>query len=132
MPSSVADRLAVSPRNSIAKASLSPDHRSESARNRVADPNRHRGTGRLLRRAFELLGVTQQDVSYRLGFADSNRSSVNRWLSGSEPADLDRLIEEIDGFREAYAEAILEGSNAPGVRVERVIRIPVRRTAVSA
>lgn len=53
-----------------------------------ADPRR--AIGRVIERGLARAGLTKQEVSFRLGYAD--QSTVGRWVSGMERPHFDRLL----------------------------------------
>lgn len=74
--------------------------------------------GRLVERAFELMGITKQDAAYRMGYTDAG--TVSRWCSGTERPLFDKLI-AIDGFEEAWVLAL--AARCSRIDVETVVRI---------
>lgn len=94
---------------------------SESDRKQFAD---HRGVvGQLVETALDILGLTQQEAAYRMGYRDSG--TVSRWCTGTERPQFDKLL-LLDGFAEAWVIAIARHTKA-GIDVHTVIT--VRRSA---
>lgn len=91
MASTVADRL-----NSAHPQMLRVE--SESDRKKLA-------VGRRVERALELLGITKQAAAFAMGYADSG--VVSRWCTAVERPLFDKL-ETIDGFENAYVQALAE------------------------
>lgn len=61
--------------------------------------------GRFVERALALMGVSKQDASYQMHYAD--QGTLSRWCSGLERPALDKLL-TIDGFKVAYVQALAE------------------------
>ena len=80
--------------------------------------DRKKLVGRDVERALALLGVSQKDAAYRMGYSD--QGTVSRWCAGTERPHFDKL-EQIDGFEEAYMKAKAERN--PRVRMRTVIEI---------
>lgn len=76
---------------------------SESGRKPLADLRPH--VGRLVNRALELAGISKQDASFQMHYAD--QGSVSRWCSGLERPAFDKLF-TIAGFKVAYVQALAE------------------------
>ena len=80
--------------------------------------------GRLVERAFELMGISKQDAAYRLHYADAG--TISRWCSGTERPLFDKLftlrgVEGRDGFTVAYVRALAEFE--PAIEVTTTITI---------
>lgn len=76
---------------------------SEGDRKQLADLRQF--VGRIVERALALMGVSKQDASYQMHYAD--QGTLSRWCSGLERPALDKLL-TIDGFKVAYVQALAE------------------------
>lgn len=112
-PASVADRLAEA-HPQMLRVGI------EGERKKLADLRPV--IGRLVARAFELLGITKQDAAYRMGYHDAG--TVSRWCSAAERPLFDKLF-TLDGFEDAWMLALAERN--PRMEVETVVKI--RRSA---
>lgn len=74
--------------------------------------------GRLVERAFQLMGITKQEAAFRLLYDD--QGTISRWCSGRERPLFDKLF-TIDGFEAAYVQAIAERN--PHIDVTTAITI---------
>lgn len=86
---------------------------SESDRKKVAA---------IVARAFALLGITQQEAAFAMGYRD--QGTVSRWVSAVERPQFDKLL-AIDGFEDAWLLALAERNT----RVDVSTQITVRRRA---
>jgi hypothetical protein len=114
MDRTVADRLAGVHPQMIA-ARLRPEAKAD--RQKLADLRPV--IGRLVARALELMGLTQQAAAFTLGYRD--QGPVSRWCRGVERPQFDKLF-TLDGFRIAYVRAIAEEDPAIDVTTTITIR----------
>jgi len=80
--------------------------------------------GRLVERAFALMGITKQAAAYAMHYADAG--AVSRWCTGTERPLFDKLF-ALDGFRIAFITAIAEGD--PAIACTTTITIQQKRVA---
>ncbi len=78
--------------------------------------------GQLVERAIALMGLTKQEVAFRLQYADAG--TISRWCSATERPLFDKLF-SLDGFDVAYVLAIAERN----ARIEVQTVVTIRRTA---
>lgn len=85
--------------------------------------------GHVVERALELMGLTDQEASYQMGYRDQN--VITRWTKAIERPLFDKLLRlkgtKVKTFRVAWMLALAEDD--PTVDSEMVIRIPLRRRA---
>lgn len=92
----------------------------ESLRKKLSDPEM---AGRVVARAIELSGLTQQDLAFRLGYA--NQSHVSQWISGVENPPLAKLMSRDlpTRWRQALVIAMAEQLRVCGVEVKTVVTL---------
>ena len=83
-----------------------------------SESDRKKLVGRDVERSLALLGVSQKDAAFRMGYSD--QGTVSRWCAGTERPHFDKL-EAIEGFDEAWLRAKAERSAR--VKVRTVIEI---------
>lgn len=93
---------------------------AETSRKKLADLRPV--VGQLVARAFELMGLSKQEIAYRLQYQD--QGTISRWCSGTERPLFDKLF-SLDGFDVAYVLAIAERNSR--IAVETIVTI--RRSA---
>lgn len=113
MPHTVADSRLDVPRKSVA-AGLRTDRKPLAV-------DWKRVSGCVVERALVLAGLTKQQVSFEMGYAD--QSAISRWIAGTEPTQWHKLM-AIDDLRPWIPVAWAEQA---GVEVQTTVI--VRRTA---
>lgn len=98
--------------------------RGEGLLKKVEDVELARVFGRVIGRAFEIAGLTQQEIAFRLGY--TNQSAVSRWVAGTETPQMAKLL-TVDGFEDALIIALTERSKT--VSGAYVVNVPLRRRA---
>lgn len=83
-----------------------------------------KAVGSLFAEALRHAGMTQQEASFRMGYADA--SKLASWISGDNVASLLTKFLSIPELRRGFLRAIAETS---GVTVQTVVTIPAERAA---
>lgn len=108
------------PRKMLAASFAAPKPAGEGDRKKLAEQQ----IGRVITRVIEHSGLTQKDISFRLGYED--QSAVSRWVSGNDNASAIGRLWALPELRESIIVALSENAESRNVEVRTIVTVSAK------